>query len=357
MKSENPHFRHFPETPSRYFGTTDGTPKTPRELFRAYSSNELIGAITVDGDDLPWYARNAAQWEVDAFEAETDVPNYEDTHEFDRKSDIRPGSEDDCDLKWKTYLFEDPSKAMQGRQRTGDCTSWMVRLMVQLTRLERMKAGNQELYRERCATAPYYANRGHRGSGSNPTRQCRYAAKVGHVFEIQYGRYDLRDYDSYYRLGMSWGTSDVPREITEITSQYSVGQPHLIRSINGALDAARKRYPIGLGSSLGATAQGNPMSRISGSWNHAMGWAGYDNRDSIKDLLNLKSAAFFIDQSWGNWSRVTNLPNDWKPWPQGQFALELNDLKRFIERGECLCYIPDEATGVPVTDAHPFLAA
>jgi len=352
--SDNPFFRHFPESQSRYFSAA---PKTPQELHRDYSTHELIGAITVDGDNLPWFARNAAQWEIDAFEAETDCPVYEDSPKFGSDHHVVADSEQDFYHPWKTYLFEDPLKAMKGRQRTGDCTSWMVRKMAQDTRLERMSSGHQELYRERCATAPYYANRGHNGQGSNPTRQCRYAAEVGHVFELRYGRYDLRDYDSYYRLGMSWGRSKVPSEITDITSKYSVGQPHRIRSTEGVLDAYRKRYAIGMGSSLGATAAGSPMSRVSGSWNHAMAWCGYDNRPSIKDKLGLRSAAIFIDQSWGNWSRVTNLPEDWKPWGEGMFALELRDLKRYIERGECLCYIPDEATGVPVSAEHPFLAS
>jgi hypothetical protein len=349
--SENPFFRHFPET-SRHFA--DALPRTPKELYRDYSNGELVGAITADGENLPWFARDAARWEVDSFAAESECAVYEETKHFGADR-FAGDDENDFYHPWKTYLFEDPTKAMQGRQRTGDCTSWMVRLMVQLARLERMKAGHQELYKERTATCAYYADRGHTGQGSNPTRQCRNAAKVGHVFEIEYGRYDLRNYDSYYKLGMSWGRSGVPKEITDITSKYSVGQPHQIKSVDGVLDAFRKRYAIGMGSSLGATAAGNPMSKVSGSWNHAMGWAGYDNRPSIRDSLGLKSAAVFIDQSWGNWSKVSNLPESWKPWPQGMFALELNDLKRYIERGECLCFVPDESTGVPAEQSHPFL--
>lgn len=350
--TDNPFYRHFPETTGPQYG--DGLPLTARELDRRYSSGRFVGAITVDGVDLPWYARKAAAWELDSFVAEVPNANYEDSPEFLRHR-AEPMGEDDYWLPWKDYLYQHPSKAMKGRQRTGDCTSWMVRLMVQLTRMQRLAMGEQELYRERTATCAYYAARGHNGQGSNPTRQARYAATVGHVFEIVYGRFDLRDYDSYFRLGMGWGRSGLPSEISEITSKYAVGQPHRIRTTEGLLDAMRKRYPCGLGSSLGATSRGNPMSRISGSWNHAMDLPGYDNRPSIREQLGLRSAMVAFDQSWGNWSTITNAPESWKPLPQGIFFLELNDIRRYIERGECLCYIPTEATGVPVVGEHPFL--
>lgn len=329
------------------------------ELVSAYCSGEMIGAITTDGD-LPWYAKRAAQYDeaacIDLLGGEK-VAIYEESElgEPNRYgADIAPV---DHHYQWLDYLFEDPEKAMKGRQLTGDCTSWMVRLMLQLLRLERMKAGHQEIYKERLATAGYYANRGHNGQGSNPMRQCTYAAQIGYVFEIVYGSYDLRNYDSYYRLGMNWGRSGVPSSITEVTAQHKPGKPKLIRSLAGYLDAAGKKYPIGLGSSLGAASVGDPISAVSGSWNHAMGDSGFDNSDWARDTFRLGSGDFLIfkDQSWGNWNRVSNLPDRWKPWPEGQFVMRAKSIERYITGGECICYVPDESDGVPAIGDHPFL--
>jgi len=348
--SGNPFFKHFPETVGiSLFG--DCMPMSPRELQAAYASNQMLGAVGLDSVDVPWYVRLAARYEVDKFE-ETPHSVYEDLRRIPKS--IEP--DDDYAYQWQDYLFEDPQKAMQGRQRTGDCVSWAVRVALQLARLRRMGDGWQELYRKRLCTAAYYAGRGHTGQGANTTRQATLASEVGFVFEIKYGQYDFTDYDSYYRLGMGWGRSGLPSSITEITSQYGPGAPKRIRTTEGVLDAFRNGYVLLMGSSLGVASVGDPISRLSGSWNHAMGWSGYDATPWARERFRLQEgdAIIFIDQSWGDWNRLTGIPDRWKPWPQGQMAVKLSDLRRFIERGECLCFIPDEATGLPVIEPHPF---
>jgi len=339
MTPENPFLKFFPETTGR--GLYGASPLSPSEVYRGYANNTIIGAIVRDATNVPRYVNQAAEWEVAHFIATQDNPIYEDTPEF--KSTTTTEVQEY--YPYKEYIVES-SLNLMGAQLTGDCTSWMVRLMLDLTRVSRMASGNHERFHKRTASPPYYTNRGHNGEGSNPTRQCELAARIGYVFEQNYGTHDFTDYRSSYRIGMSLGRSDLPSSIISVTSKSKPGRPKIIRSLAGLLDAQRKKYIIGLGSQMAVERTGNPISKFQGSWNHAMGHAGFDQTDWCRSTFG--DNVTLIDQSWGEWNRVSNIPDKWKPWGQGMFAVLTKQLTRFIERGECLCYVPDESQGVEV---------
>lgn len=339
---QNPFYKLLPET-RNLFGDA---PMTLEEIRRGYKQNTICGAFTEDSDDE--LVRRIAKYDNDAITEMAggeSLAYYENSPAF--KQPASTTADEDCWYPWKTYIFEDAAKAMKGAQLTGDCTSWMVRLMLMLTLMQRLNNGALERYIKRLATAPYYANRGHRGQGSNPWRQCSYANEIGYVFEQVYGKYDLTDYKSYYRLGMSWGNGPIPREISDETSKVRPSKPLRIRSLEGWLDANRKRFPWGLGSSMGVSDVGNPTSKLQGSWNHAMGGAGYDARPIIREKYGIDVLAF-MDQSWGRWNKVTNLLPEWQPFGEGMFILPYRSLERYIERGECIVYVPEDSAGFPI---------
>ena len=337
----NPFFKFFPQTIEAVSLYGSG-PVSPSELYQRYTNHSLVGCISTDSQDVPGYVTRAARWEVDDFIASQDKPIYEECPAYTNRSSSTESLEF---YPYKNYILENALN-LQGAQLTGDCTTWMVRLMLDLTRLERMNDGNYEMFYKRCSTVPYYFDRGFNGAGSNPSRQTRLATQIGYVFEQAYGKYDFTSYADSYRIGMRNGTSKVPSEITNISSKIKPGTPKLIKSIQGLLDAQRKRYAIGLGSGMAVKRTGDPISDFSGSWNHAMGHAGHDQTDWC--VSTFKDNVTFIDQSWGNWNNVTNIPEKWKPFGQGMFAVKTKQLERHITRGECLCFVPDESQGVEV---------
>jgi len=135
--------------------------------------------------------------------------------------------------------------------------------------------------------------------------------------------YDFRHYDEYVLWGMRHGQVGVPEDLRHITCEHGPVTTSLVAGMEELKDLLWNGYGVHCSSGIGVTAQGNPVSQLTGSWSHDMQICGYDDRAETRKQYG--QAIYFWDQSWGNWNRVENIPDAWKPWGQGMFALTESD--------------------------------
>lgn len=334
----NPYYRHIPESIGNdLLGTV-----TPSFLHKAYSTHRINGVI-VDHPEAPYYIRMAARYDLDALEDLTDGPLV--FEESDHYRTIK-GKAREVGKKFQAHdwLRIDRVKGDSGAQKTGDCVSWAIRCALECLRTGRIGRGQFEAYIVRLATAFYYAGRGHNGQGANPGRQSKLACEVGFglekLYELAGKTYDFREYSNYVGLGMRWGVSGLPDALREETKDRGVVKCYLAKTTEGVLDAMANDDTVHCGSGIGVASVGDPVSRLRGGWNHDMGMTGFDiSKDDIPQEVIL------WDQSWGNWNRLTNIPEAWKPWTQGGFALTLADTERAVRQNGTWVFVNEGTKG------------
>lgn len=334
LKINNPWYRHLPESVSVDNDLLGPNP-SPAALYNAYLGGRLHGVI-VDDPGLPWYVRRAARYEADALQGlRGDSLVWEESVAYAAIQGLGSGKRV---MQWHDYLRIDPVKAMKGAQATGDCVSWSIRDARDRLRCLVIAAGKLFAYITRQATCGIYSGRGHTGQGASPTRLSQWAVKIGTLLEQLYldGKYDFRSYSDYVRWGMSRGRVGMPDDLLELTKPYTDERTFVVTTWQGMIDAMAAGYTVHCGSNMGVSSYGNPVSRLSGSWAHDMSVPGYD---STKEFV--KDEVVFFDQSWGNWNKVENLPDAWKPWGEGMFCITRSDFeRRALSAGGTCVFVP-----------------
>ena len=341
---DNPYYRHAPN---------GDRPLDVRDLERAYSAGRLVGCFVPKDQDAPWWARRAGAYDLDQAVAELRIPVFGVGSSGER---IEGTGKDKLCAPWHFYLKLDPSSAMKGAQKTGDCVSWAIRGASDTTRcFEILGKGEPETYVKRQATCGIYAGRGHTGSGGSPARLSRYLVYIGIVLEQTYktpkAEYDFRDYDQYVSWGMKRGSVGVPDDLRAITMVHGPRTTSLVVGMEELKDLLWNGYGVHCGSGIGVSAYGNPVSRLKGSWAHDMQICGYDDRPDTRKKFG--EAVFFWDQSWGNWNAVENLPEEWKPWGQGMFALTESDTWKAVRQQGT--WVFSNTDGFPAQPMHNLL--
>ena len=343
--------------------------REPQAWCDAYSAHDVVGALLPNDDNAPETVRSYAQYQLD--EA-IDRAGGKDAVTFEATpgvSGIVGDHKNKLVCLWKPWLAQDPD-AMDGAQKTGDCVSWGTRCAIDSHRtLKLWQAVARDLarqgeevtaaacmaaatkYYKRQATAVLYMGRGHNGQGASPPRISDYSCKMPICFEEDYGgKWDFTNYGSYVKLGMNNGRSGAPRDLVELLREKNrdagAKKWKLIRDPEAGLDAMANGYPAHLGSQMGVANRGDPVSVLKGSWSHDMGVVGFDSR--AETIRRFGDIIVFMDQSWGPWNRVTDIPEEWKPWGQGMFAIRFRDWARHVSRGQLCVHV--ETTGVESDD-------
>ncbi len=319
----NPYYR---------FASSAGGILWPRDLLRKYSTGIVFGCFVPKDDCSPWWARRAGAYDLDAVMTELPIPVFGvggSGHQI-----CGSGADRLC-TPWHHYLKLDPAAAMRGAQRTGDCVSWGVRGASDTARsFDILGRHEPEAYLKRQATCGIYSGRGHTGEGASPARLSHYHVHIGIVLEQVYqtneGTYDFRDYDQYVTWGIRNGRSGVPEDLRLVTAKYGPRTTSLVAGMEELKDLLWNGYGVHCGSGIGVSDYGDPVSRLQGSWSHDMQICGYDDRPETRRQFG--EAVYFWDQSWGKWNQVTAIPEEWKPWGQGMFALTESDTWRAVKQ-------------------------
>ena len=316
---------NFPENP------------TPISIYKAYKEGH-VGCF-LDDPALPSEVRFKARYERSKALESSTLPHVEDGLSTIRSEN--PGGEGECAFPWHLYTkldkMEADGKAMQGNQLTGDCTSWGTGCAIDIERATAILEGGEfESYKAQRCTATIYAWRGHRGAGMSVATAARAANKYGVGVEAEYvgGKYDLRDYKEYVKLGMNWGGQGTPADLQEETKQNTVKTVSSVQDMEAFMDLLQNGYGCAVGSMLGVADTGAPVSRRSGSWSHCMCVVGYEGRPEILESIGQKKPVFFWDQSWGIWNSISKIPDDWKPWGEGMFCLNWDDTWWALKNGD-----------------------
>jgi hypothetical protein len=295
----------------------------------------LVNGVILDTEKTPYPYRQFAKYNFDYLKDNQEDGQsiiFEDTKYYGK---IKGDGKGKRILNQSAYLKIDPKKSSFGAQSTGDCVSWAIRDAIDQLRCNRILAGMWEAYIERQATCGIYSGRGHTGQGADPVGLSRWAVQIGVLLEIVYEtskeKYDFRSYDDYVRWGMSRGRSGIPDDLLAETQKHKVGGYKVVATTDALLDLMANGMTAHCGSDLGVASFGNPISKRSGSWSHDMNVAGVDDTDWCKDKFNTR--VWIWNQSWGNWNTVENIPDEWKPWGQGQFALSDKDPQWAVNDG------------------------
>lgn len=317
----------------------EGLDTTPR-IAAAYQAGLIVGAVT-DNDELPHDLRQYARNCRDEFRDIVGVNEYRFAS-ASGTGDLYGDWEGQLCLPHLS-LMKLCRTGFKERQLTGDCVSVAMRNMRDAARSYDIDVLKQaEEFVKRSASADLYAMRGHTGQGASPSRIATAATKIGILLETEItapdGRvWDFRDYDSYYKIGVQYGRTGLPRWIMDLNRDYGPKQVAEAHEREELLTGLWNGCGAGIGSSMGVSKSGGKdgvafLSALSGSWQHEMQILGFDDRKRYhRDTIML------MDQTWGNWNQITDSiwPAEYGPKPEGAYCLTLTDLMTHIRRGEC----------------------
>lgn len=294
-----------------------------RDLPAMYASGKIIGC-TAESSDFSEFQRKKAAYA----RAETLDHLLIPTTDHANLSSIQGTSKGKLCTPYKWYLKQDPSFALKGAQLTGDCVSWGVRTVSDITRCWNIWVLKKvHEYLKRQATALIYSGRGFTGQGADPSRLSRWHVETGFLLEDLYTlggkQWDFRSYKDYVSLGMRYGKTGLPSEVISEAKKHRHKVTTLVKDLDALADLTFNGYPGHCGSSMGVSDKGGPVSRRSGSWAHDMAIVGFDDTPECHEKFG--GRIWFWDQSWGIWNNVTNIPEAWKPWGEGMFALNDSD--------------------------------
>lgn len=316
IQSNNPYYRYAPSQHPLL---------DPGQLAQAYTTAALWGCFVPKDLEAPWWARQAGAYDLDQAAAQLSIPVF---GLGSSAAAIEGSGRDQLCTPWHYYLKLDRRAAMKGAQRTSDCVSWSIRGAADSARCFEILAKQEpEAYVTRQATCGIYAGRGHAGGGASPARLSQYLLEIGIVLEQIYrteqATYDFTNYDQYVTWGIQRGRIGIPEDLRALTHTHGPRTTSLVVGMEELKDLLWNGYGVHCGSGIGVSAYGDPISRLRGSWSHDMQICGYDDRPETRQRFG--QTIFFWDQSWGNWNRVENLPDEWQPWGEGMFALTESD--------------------------------
>lgn len=334
---QNPFTKLLPE--SNNMNNDILTAATPDKIHKMYNLGYMNGVL-LDVEKAPWYVQKYARYNFDYLknnQKDNEPIILEETKYY---SEIKGASKGKRVLNHKNYLKIDSKRAMIGAQATGDCVSWAIRTALDQLRCNKINAGAWEAYIIRQATCGIYSGRGHTGQGADPVGLSDFAIDIGTVLEQVYttskSTYDFTDYDSYVKWGISRGRVGIPDDLAELTKKYTAGSYKIAATTDGLADMLVSNGTAHVGSMLGVASYGNPISKRSGSWAHDMAIVGFDDTDECREKFG--GRIWLWDQSWGNWNTVENIPDWWKPWAQGMFALNDKDTQYAVNDGGCVVF-------------------
>lgn len=322
--------------------------RPPSDIVEQYRRGQIIGAFlaTPAADNLPSHLKAFARYQRDKARDELGRTTF--NFETARKTG-RWGAgawRGKRAFLWKAWLQLDPTMGLFGAQLTGDCVSWGERCKQEVRRcVEIVTDGQREKYVKRQATCLLYSGRGHTGQGASPVGIANWATKCGILLEDAFvdtngKRWDFSDYANYVKIGMQYGAGGMPQSIIQLTSKIRVVSQSNVRTLDAGCDLMLSGYPYSLGFSLDTANVGNPCSRLSGSTAHETCVVGFDDtelgRAMCKQSFGYEDTVIFYDQSWGNWNRLTNVPEEWKPLGQGMYMHSGRDHQRHLNEGEAM---------------------
>lgn len=309
---------------------------TPRGLFDAYRGGQLLGVLSPTS---PYPFNRFAEYARDYIKANQPDGTPLVFEDGPLWSQIKGRGAGKRIMGHHAWIKLDPKNAGFGAQATGDCVSWAIRGALDRLRTLLIVLGQWQGYIVRQATCGIYSGRGHTGQGADPVRLSAWAVQIGtlleQVYETSAGKYDFRNYSEYVKWGMSRGRVGVPDDLLALTKPHTAAGYKVIRTTDAARDFIAAGGTIHVGSDLGVSSTGNPISRRSGSWSHDMDVPGFDATGEF-----FPECVWIWDQSWGNWNSVTNIPEPWKPILQGMFFLSEKDTQWAMNGGGCVGFLP-----------------
>lgn len=322
--------------------------RPPQDIPYLYRTGQIIGAMlaTPAADNLPSHIRAFAAYQRDKARDELGRVNFN----FETAPKIGTWGagawKGKRALLWKAWLALDPTKGLWGAQLRGDCTSWGERCKQEVRRcVEIVTDGQMEKYVKRQATCLIYSGRGHTGDGASPIGIANWAVRCGILLEDTFtdadGKvWDFSDYNTYNTIGARYGATGMPQSIIKLTSKNHVVSQSNVKTVDAGCDLMFRGYPYSIGFSLDTEPVGTPVSHLRGSTAHETCVVGFDDTDLGRSLckasLGYEDTVIFYDQSWGNWNRLTDVPEEWKPLGQGMYMHSARDHQRHLNEGEAM---------------------
>lgn len=212
-----------------------------------------------------------------------------------------------------------PDSLPGGAQGRGDCVSWSTRNAGLITMCTDITSGLADEESGHVEGAPEVSDAGrlngvlsteaiynwrrHGGDGW----YCSDAAQVvmnesGLWLRQNYPEIDV-DFTTYSsRNAGIYGARTPPKSWLDIGRQHLIRTTTVLNSYEELRDMLANGYGVSSCGSEGfsSTRDENGVSRRSGSWAHAMGYGGVDERPEIIKLY--KEPLVLVLQSWGNWN-------------------------------------------------------
>lgn len=211
------------------------------------------------------------------------------------------------------------------QQTTGDCVSHAVRGGSDTARANDPDIHTVEDWIDRTATEAIYGARGHSGQGATCSRLVEWAHRTGGLLlRKKYDdlRLDLTTYNAV--IGIRWGSSGVPENVTSEAAKHRIGTISLVTTWEQARDCIASGYGLVCCSNVGfsMTRDSNGMSFPRTVWNHAMQWTAVDD-------TNADGCRFCVQNSWGAFNSGPKAHNQ----PDGSFWIDHKTAQRMISQG------------------------
>lgn len=183
-----------------------------------------------------------------------------------------------------------------------------------------------------------YGARGHRGQGSSCSRLAMYVSEEGGLLPRGehdvpgYGKFDCSKYSD--KTAANFGPM-TPKPLLDYARKHSyVRTVTRVRNIEEARDALANGYGLNCCSGLGFNGPRNEdgVTDRSGSWSHAMAWAGCDDRPWAHEKYG--GPLFLIFNSWAVYNRGPRQVHGTQyVIPHGTFWVRARDAQRILDAG------------------------
>ena len=225
-------------------------------------------------------------------------------------------------------------------QTCGDCVSHFTRNAADIARATDIYALREpEAWHFRSSTEQIYGWRVHAGrDGASCARLVGYVNDSGGLLLRK--RYDELGLDlSEYKasIGIKWGRNGTPDSVNEVASKHQVINVTRCTDRDQLRQAYRNGLAVGGCSNIAYSRTRNEdgVSRVTGSWAHAMAGIGYDERGVTKKKYGEPLVCEV--KSWGSWNSGGRKILGTDIWiPKGSCWVKESDyVKRKISRGGC----------------------
>lgn len=332
---------------------------TPNHVLMALAlQNGLVGCH-LDADGVPEWARRSARRARDEF-----------------REKHRPAEELVCQaaqgrgrgkraVNFQHAMHLD-RRILTGAQDYNNCTAWCFRAVAGCAiATELMATGRTDEYKSRPGTAGIYSYRGSRAdSGMAIYLGAMAISEKGIGYEINYpGVADLSTEAADEHYGVSWGGSGPPAVFRGMVADNLIGETSEVTDEDAIMDILYAGHFIGTGSTLTASATGDPVSTVRSIGGHAQALIGYDDSDEFRAWYaeatgkRLSTWVGIFDQSWppSACTRITNWPEHlWGPMPDGAFVLAGPDVMRIVDTKFGAAIACSSRKEYPILDLKPW---